>query len=120
MQNNHAGSVRRMKRGRSGGRIETLRVAVALAALCICRAAAAQQPSAEDVNAANNPLTPTITFNVHDLWAPELYDLDPGSNTFLLRGVIPHKLGGRGTAVSLHVADRHGARRAWGNRHGTR
>jgi hypothetical protein len=50
----------------------------------------------EDVNAANNPLTPTLTFNVHNQWASELYDVDPGSNALLLRGVIPHKLGGRG------------------------
>jgi len=71
-------------------------VALALNVLGVCRPAAAQHPSAKDVNAANNPLTPSITFNVHDLWAPELYDLEPGSNSFLLRGVIPHKLGGRG------------------------
>jgi hypothetical protein len=97
LTNDHAGSVRRTKRGRGVG-IETLRIAgaLALAALCVPRAAAAQQPSAEDVNAANNPLTPTITFNLHDQWAPELYEVDPGSNTFLLRGVIPHKLGGQG------------------------
>jgi hypothetical protein len=88
----------RIQRGRRGDTTETIKVAVALvlAALCLCPAAAAQQPSAADVNAANNPLTPTITFNLHDQWAPELYDVDPGSNTFLLRGVIPHKLGGRG------------------------
>jgi hypothetical protein len=98
MHRDDVGSVSGLNRGRSGVRVEMLRVAVALglAALCVCRAAAAQQPSAADVNAANNPLTPTITFNVHDLWAPELYDLDPGSNSFLLRGVIPHRLGGRG------------------------
>lgn len=56
----------------------------------------AQQPSAEDVNAANNPLTPKITINFHDQAAPELYDLDQGSNALLFRGLIPHKLGGRG------------------------
>jgi hypothetical protein len=32
----------------------------------------AQQPSSTDVNAANNPLTPEITVNFHDQWAPEL------------------------------------------------
>lgn len=56
--------------------------------------AIAQQPSAADVNAANNPLTPKITINFHDQAAPELYDLDQGSNAFLFRGVVPHKLGG--------------------------
>jgi hypothetical protein len=77
---------------------DTLRLAVAfaLAALCMCRTAGAQQPPAADVNAANNPLTPSITFNVHDQWSPDLYDVDPGSNALLLRGVIPHTLGGRG------------------------
>jgi hypothetical protein len=55
---------------------------------------AAQQPSADDVNKANNPLTPPITLNFQDQGAPQLYDLDEGSNAFLMRGVLPHKLGG--------------------------
>jgi hypothetical protein len=55
---------------------------------------AAQQPSADDVNKANNPLTPAITLNFQDQGAPQLYDLDEGSNAFLMRGVLPHKLGG--------------------------
>ncbi len=51
--------------------------------------------SAEDVNAANNPLTPKITLNLHDQWAPRLYDLpDDYTNAVLFRGVLPHKLGG--------------------------
>ena len=94
MQNDHAGRVEWVTRARSGAKI--VRAAMALAASCImCRAAAAQQPSAQDVNAANNPLTPTLTFNAHDFWAPDLYDVEPGSNSFLLRGVVPHKVGGR-------------------------
>jgi hypothetical protein len=62
---------------------KTLRVALALAlvALCACRPAAARQPSGDDVTAANNPLTPKIKLNFHDLCAPEIYDLDQGSNT---------------------------------------
>ena len=54
----------------------------------------AQKPSADDVNKANNPLTPVITVNFQDQAQPLLYDLDQGSNAFLLRGVFPHKLGG--------------------------
>jgi len=67
MTNDHTGRVRWMKPARRVN-LETLRVAVALVlgSLSLCPAAAAQQPSAEDVNAANNPLTPTITFNLHD------------------------------------------------------
>lgn len=57
-------------------------------------AALGQTPSSADVNAANNPLTPKITLNFHDLWAPSLYDSDDYTNQFLLRGLIPHKLGG--------------------------
>lgn len=97
MHRDDAGSVSRLKRGRTGARTETRRVTLALALVtsCLCRSLAAQQQSAGDVNAANNPLTPTITFNAQDQWAPDLYDVDPGSNAALLRGVIPHTLGGR-------------------------
>ncbi len=45
----------------------------------------AQKPSADDVNKANNPLTPVITVNFQDQAQPLLYDLDQGSNAFLLR-----------------------------------
>jgi len=69
-------------------------VLIAAAVLLLGRSAAAQHASAEDVNAANNPLTPKITINFHDQWAPELYDVGEGSNAFLFRGVVPHKLGG--------------------------
>jgi hypothetical protein len=54
----------------------------------------AQKPSAADVNKANNPLTPAITVNLQDQAQPELYGLDQWSNAFLLRGVLPFKLGG--------------------------
>lgn len=54
----------------------------------------AQAPSGEQVNEANNPLTPKITINFHDQWAPKLYQSDDYTNSLLLRGVIPHRLGG--------------------------
>ncbi len=37
-----------------------------------------------------------ITINFHDQAAPDLYDLDQGSNALLFRGLVPHKLGGIG------------------------
>ncbi|WP_244538114.1 hypothetical protein [Mesorhizobium sp. YR577] len=49
----------------------------------------------EDVNAANNPLTPKITINLHDYYVPELTDLpNRYANQFLLRGLIPSDLFG--------------------------
>lgn len=69
--------------------------ALSALATAICASTVlAQPPSSGDVNAANNPLTPKITVNFHDQAAPELYGLDQGSNAFLFRGVVPHKLGG--------------------------
>jgi hypothetical protein len=56
-------------------------------------APASQAPSTvEQVNEANNPLTPKITVNFQDQWAPEIYGTDQQSNAFLLRGVLPQKL----------------------------
>jgi hypothetical protein len=71
---------------------------VLIASLIASTAAAtgtAQKPSTTDVNDANNPLTPKITVNFQDQAAPQLYDIGQGSNAFLIRGVLPHKLGGR-------------------------
>ena len=50
--------------------------------------------SSDQTNQANNPLTPKITVNVQDQWAPELYESDEDTNALLLRGLIPHRLGG--------------------------
>lgn len=45
----------------------------------------------EDINAANNPLTPKITINFQDYFIPSFRDTpgDPHANQFLLRGLIP-------------------------------
>ena len=75
-------------------RVDTILAAVTFA-LVLAGPVAAQQSSSGDVNAANNPLTPKITINLQDQGVPELYDLDQGANTFLLRGVVPHTLGGK-------------------------
>jgi hypothetical protein len=69
--------------------------AFALAMAGLAQGAAAQQPSNEDMNAANNPLTPTIGFNLQDQYVGRAYGLgDADSNAFLLRGTLPHKLFG--------------------------
>jgi hypothetical protein len=79
-------------RGETMQKIRAVLATVAVGALSAT--AAAQQPSADDVNKANNPLTPAIAVNFQDQGEPELYDLDQGANALLLRGVLPHKLGG--------------------------
>lgn len=70
------------------------RSALALASSLCAASAVWAQASHEQVNEANNPLTPKITFNLHDYYAPRLYDLSGHTNSALLRGVLPHKLGG--------------------------
>jgi hypothetical protein len=50
--------------------------------------------STQQMNDANNPLTPTVTANLQDQWAPQLYDSDNSTNALLLRGVLPHLFGG--------------------------
>jgi hypothetical protein len=61
------------------------------------RAAMADPPPAagNDVNAANNPLTPKITINLQDYFVPDLNRVDDrDANQFLLRGLVPAKLFG--------------------------
>ena len=71
-----------------------IRTRGALFIMLLSASAGAQKPSADDVNKANNPLTPAITVNFQNQGQPQLYDLDQGSNAFLLRGVVPYKIGG--------------------------
>jgi hypothetical protein len=66
---------------------------LAAAAMALAPARAAAQ-SHEDVNKANNPLTPTLGLNLQDQWAPKLYGSDADTNALLLRGTLPHKLFG--------------------------
>jgi hypothetical protein len=56
----------------------------------------AQGAAAADANEANNPLTPKITINFHDYYTQSFHGLpdSPDANSFLLRGLIPSKLGG--------------------------
>lgn len=50
----------------------------------------------QDVNEANNPLTPKITINFHDYFIPSFIDTpgDPHANQFLFRGLIPSDMFG--------------------------
>lgn len=61
----------------------------------------ADSPSAVDrpeqhtsSNEANNPLTPKITLNLHDYYIPRFVESDDDANQLLLRGVLPHNIGG--------------------------
>jgi len=73
--------------------VEPLVAWLGLAAMVLVPLRAAAQ-SHDDVNKANNPLTPTIGLNLQDQWAPKLYGSDADTNALLLRGTLPHKLFG--------------------------
>jgi hypothetical protein len=55
---------------------------------------AGHSQTSDQVNANNNPLTPAISLNLQDYWAPSLYDSNASTNAALLRAVLPHQLGG--------------------------
>lgn len=76
----------------------TFRSPTSLVLLLLVSAHAYAQDHAttDQANEANNPLTPKITINFQDQWATELYESDDDTNAFLLRGLIPHRLGGPG------------------------
>ena len=57
--------------------------------------------SGEQMNEANNPLTPKIGVNFQDQYVDRLYDVDGWNNAFLLRSTIPHKLGGIGQILRI-------------------
>lgn len=63
-----------------------------------------------DMNKSNNPLTPMLGLNFQDYLTSSLYGSDKTSNSFFLRGVLPHKTGGvpqlmRATLPYLSVPD---------------
>jgi len=52
--------------------------------------------TAQEMNASNNPLTPSIGANLQDQYVGRAYGLDDkDSNALLFRGTLPHKLFGR-------------------------
>jgi hypothetical protein len=71
------------------GRKKNILLAILLLSLPVTAAA----QTSEDVNKANNPLTPSITINLQNQYVDSYYGLpDAESNTGLVRGVLPHKL----------------------------
>lgn len=50
--------------------------------------------SADDMNKSNNPLTPMVGLSLHDYITSSIFGTDETSNTFNLRGALPHLLGG--------------------------
>jgi hypothetical protein len=61
-------------------------------------------PTSEEVNTANHPLTPKITFNLQNQYVASFFGLeDRDSNELLLRGVVPHKLFGWPQLVGVSV-----------------
>lgn len=51
--------------------------------------------SNEEMNAANNPLQPSLALNLQDDYVGSYYNLDDAdANSFLLRGAMPHRLFG--------------------------
>src|SRR5262245_52544723 len=63
-----------------------------IAGAALAASAAAWSQSAEEMNSANNPLTPTIALNFNNAYVDSFYGLpDADSNAFLVRGALPHK-----------------------------
>ena len=69
---------------------------LAIAATLALSGTAAVAQEHEDINSANNPLTPKITINFHNYFIPSFIDLpeDKHANQFLLRGLIPSDMFG--------------------------
>ena len=73
---------------------------IARALIVVATGTAASVPMAsaqehDDVNEANNPLTPKITINFHDYFVPDIEGVpDRHANQFLLRGLVPSDMFG--------------------------
>lgn len=64
-------------------------------ALAIAFTSHTRAQTADEMNAANNPLTPMVGANLQDQYIGRYYGLgDEDSNALLLRGTLPHKLFG--------------------------
>jgi hypothetical protein len=84
---------------------------LALFVLSLPAAGAAQ--TAEEVNEANNPLTPKITVNLQNQYVGSYYGLsDSDSNSVLVRGVLPHRLSGCRRYCALPYRSSHHRTRA--------
>jgi hypothetical protein len=66
-----------------------------LVLLLMCLPARGATQTAQEVNEANNPLTPKITINLQDQYVGSYHGLsDSDSNVFMIRSVLPHRLFG--------------------------
>ncbi|WP_374034239.1 hypothetical protein ACES2I_17050 [Bdellovibrio bacteriovorus] len=52
------------------------------------------ETSSDDMNKSNNPLTPVVGLNLHDYITSSIFGTDETSNSFNLRGALPHATGG--------------------------
>lgn len=72
-----------------------LQIASAVFVTTVWSLAARAAPSNDEMNAANNPLQPTLGVNFQDYYTGSYYGpVDDDGNSLLLRGVMPHKLFG--------------------------
>lgn len=83
------------ERVNEGHRMHRLKASM-LAAFVTVAPNLAKAQEHEDVNAANNPLTPKITLNLHDYFIPSFNDTpgEPKANQFLIRGLVPSDMWG--------------------------
>lgn len=56
-----------------------------------------------EMNKANNPLTPMLGFNLQDYVTTSFFNNNEDANTFLARGIVPHKTGGLPQIARLTV-----------------
>ncbi|WP_374028966.1 hypothetical protein [Bdellovibrio bacteriovorus] len=59
--------------------------------------------SSDDMNKSNNPLAPMVGLNLHDYITSSIFGTDETSNSFNLRGALPHLLGGHPQLARLTV-----------------
>jgi len=71
-------------------------VLLTIAAAAALASSAASAQSHDDVNSANNPLTPQVGLSLQDQWTGRLYGSDDETNAALLRATVPNKLFGIG------------------------
>lgn len=64
---------------------------------------ASAEISSDDMNKANNPLTPMFGLNFHDYIGSSIFGTDDDANTFFLRGTMPHDLFGLPQIARLSV-----------------
>lgn len=67
---------------------------LALLGISLVSHSIAHAAAIDDMNKANNPLTPMFGLNFQDYITTSLYGMDGSLNNFLLRGIAPHEIGG--------------------------